>query len=146
MDYTEGKMGRVFIVRVDHDEDVLIELQDLAENENIKSAFFYMLGAAGSADVVTGPKEKCLPPEVNMTSFHDARELLGAGNIFFEDGKPKVHVHAAAGNKNDIVMGCLRNHIEVFMVMEIVIFEITGITAERVYDKDIGFSPLRFYQ
>ncbi|TFH41699.1 MAG: DUF296 domain-containing protein [ANME-2 cluster archaeon] len=146
MDYTEGKMGRVFIVRVDHDEDILIELQDLAKNENIKSAFFYMLGAAGSADVVTGPKEKSLPPDVDMTSFDDARELLGTGNIFLQDGSPKIHLHAAAGNRNGMIMGCLRNHTEVFMVMEIVIFEITGITAERVYDKDIGFSPLRFYQ
>ncbi|HUV82372.1 MAG TPA: DUF296 domain-containing protein [archaeon] len=146
MDYTEGKMGRVFIVRVDHDEDILIELQDLARNENIKSAFFYMLGAAGSADVVTGPKEKCLPPDVDMTEFDDARELLGAGNIFLQDGIPKIHLHAAAGNKSGMIMGCLRNHTEVFMVMEIVIFEISGITAERVLDKDIGFSPLRFYQ
>jgi predicted DNA-binding protein with PD1-like motif len=45
MDYTQGKLGRVFVARIDHEEDLLFELEDLAVNENIRSAFFYLLGA-----------------------------------------------------------------------------------------------------
>jgi len=43
-------------------------------------------------------------------------------------------------------MGCFREFTEVFMVIEIVIFEIEGIAAERVFDEYIGFSPIRFYR
>jgi predicted DNA-binding protein with PD1-like motif len=146
MDYTQGKLGRVFVARIDHEEDLLFELEDLAVNENIRSAFFFLLGATGGASVVTGPKEKRIPPEVTRAHVENASEILGVGNIFREDDKPKIHIHASACNGGDIVMGCFREFTEVFMVIEIVIFEIEGIAAERVFDKDIGFSLMRFYE
>ena len=145
MDYTQGNMGRVFVARIDHGEDLLSELEDLAVNEDIKSAFFFMLGATGGAHVVTGPKHKSLPPEVTSRRFEDAKELLGLGDIFWEDDKPKIHLHASACSGSEIIMGCFREFTEVFMVMEIVIFEVEGIKAERIRDKDIGFSPVRFF-
>jgi predicted DNA-binding protein with PD1-like motif len=146
MDYTQGKMGRVFVARIDHKEDLLSELQDLAVNEDIKSAFFSLLGATGGAKMVTGPKQKSLPPDVNIRQFDDAKEVLGIGNIFWEDGKPKIHLHASVSSSNETLMGCFREFTEVFMVIEVMIFEIEGIMAERIHDPDIGFSPVRFFQ
>lgn len=145
MDYTQGNMGRVFVARVDHGEDLLSELEDLALNEDIKSAFFFMLGATGGAHVVTGPKHKSLPPDVTSERFESAKELLGVGNIFQDCGKPKIHFHASASSGSGSIMGCFREFTEVFMVMEIVIFEVEGIKAERIRDEDIGFSPVRFF-
>jgi len=81
MDYQKGYIKRVFIVRVDHNEDLLSELSELALKEQIKSAFFIMLGAMGSAQLVTGPKEKTVPPAVVWSSFDDAKEIIGVGNI-----------------------------------------------------------------
>ena len=144
MDYTQGKMGRVFVARIDHEEDLLHELEELVVNEDIRSAFFFLLGATGGASVVTGPKEKCIPPEVTRTQVDNASEIMGVGNIFWEGDKPKIHVHASACNGSDIVMGCFREFTEVFMVIEIVIFEIEGIAAARVFDEYIGFSPIKF--
>jgi len=146
MDYTQGRLGRVFVARIDHEEDLLSELEDLAVNEDIRSAFFFLLGATGGASVVTGPKEKCIPPEITRTHLGNASEIMGLGNIFWEEGKPKIHIHASACSGSNIVMGCFREFTEVFMVIEIVIFEIEDIVAERVFDKDIGFSPMRFYR
>ena len=146
MDYTQGKLGRVFVARIDHEEDLLSEMKDLAVNEDIRSAFFFLLGATGGASVVTGPKEKCIPPEVTRTQVKNASEIMGVGNVFWEDGKPKIHIHASACSGSDIVMGCFREFTEVFMVIEVVIFEIEGIVAERMFDEDIGFSPIRFYR
>ena len=146
MDYAQGKLGRVFVARIDHEEDLLVELENMAVNENIRSAFFFLLGATGGANVVTGPKEKCIPPEVTRTQIDNASEVLGVGNIFLEDDKPKIHIHASACSGSDIVMGCFREFTEVFMVIEIVIFEIEGIAAKRMFDEDIGFSPMKFYR
>ena len=146
MDYAEGKLGRIFVARIDHGEDFLVELEDLAINEHITSAFFFLLGAAGSADVVVGPKSNNLPPEITWSQFDDARELLGVGNIFCDSGRPKVHLHAAVGKEGEFIMGCIREHSEVFMVIEVVIFEMERIMAERVVDNDLGFAPIRFFR
>ena len=144
MDYTQGKLGRVFVARIDHEEDLLSELKYLVVNKDIRSAFFFLLGATGGASVVTGPKEKCIPPEVTRTQVDNASEIMGVGNIFWEGNKPKIHIHASTCSGSDIVMGCFREFTEVFMVIEIVIFEIEGIAAARVFDEYIGFSPIRF--
>lgn len=143
MDYRKGSVRRVFAVRVDHGEDVIDELCGLALKEDISSAFFIMLGAMGSAELVTGPKEKVVPPVTVWSAFNDAREVVGAGNIFRENGSPKIHLHGAAGSGKGIVMGCIRKKAQAFMVVEIFIVEM-DIQAERVFDEKIGFSPMRF--
>ncbi len=144
MDYQKGYIKRVFIVRVDHNEDLLSELSELALKEQIKSAFFIMLGAMGSAQLVTGPKEKTVPPAVVWSSFDDAKEIIGVGNIVWENNTPKIHLHATAGSSKGISMGCIRKKAKAFMVVEIFIIE-TDITAERVFNKNIGFSQMSFH-
>ncbi len=143
MDYRKGSIGRIFAVRIEHGEDVLAELSGLAVKEDIKSAFLIMLGAMGNADLVIGPKDKVTPPEVVWSKFNDAREIMGAGNIFWENGSPKIHLHGAAGNRSGMTMGCIRKQAEAFMVVEVFIMEM-DIEAERRYDEKIGFSPIIF--
>jgi len=143
MDYRKGSIGRIFAVRIDHGEDVLGELSGLAVKEEIRSAFFIMLGAMGSADLVTGPKEKVVPPTIVWSKFNDAREILGAGDIFWENGAPKIHLHGAAGSSNGITMGCIRKAAQAFMVLEVFIVEM-DIAAQRVFNEKIGFSPMTF--
>ncbi|MGB8218281.1 MAG: DUF296 domain-containing protein [Candidatus Methanoperedens sp.] len=143
MDYRTGSIGRLFAVRIDHGEDVIAEICKLASKENINSAFFVMLGAMAEAELVTGPKEKSVPPITVWSAFDDAREIVGAGNIFRENGAPKVHLHGAAGNSKNMIMGCFRKKAQAFMVVEIFIVEM-DIAAERVFDEKLGTSPIRF--
>lgn len=143
MDYRKGSIGRVFTVRIDHGEDVFGELSGLALKENISSAFFIMLGAMGSAKLVTGPEEKVIPPTVVWSEFNDVHEIIGAGNIFLENGSPKIHLHGAAGSSKGITMGCIRKEASAFMVVEVFIVEM-DIAAKRIFDGKIGFSPIRF--
>ena len=143
MDYRKGSIGRVFAVRIDHGEDVLGELSGLAVKEGIRSAFFIMLGAMGSADLVTGPKDKVVPPTVVWSKFDDAREILGAGNIFWENDAPKIHLHGAAGSSRGMTMGCIRKAAQAFMVLEVFIVEM-DIVAQRVFNEKIGFSLMAF--
>ena len=143
MDYRKGSIGRIFAVRIDHGEDVLGELSGLAVKEEIRSAFFIMLGAMGSADLVTGPKDKVVPPTIVWSKFDDAREILGAGDIFWENGAPKIHLHGAAGSSKGITMGCIRKAAQAFMVLEVFIVEM-DIAARRVFNEKIGFSPMTF--
>jgi predicted DNA-binding protein with PD1-like motif len=143
MDYRKGSIRRIFAVRIDHGDDILSELSGLAIKEDIRSAFFIMIGAVGSADLVTGPKEKVVPPMTVWSSFDDAREILGAGNIFWENDAPKIHLHACTGNSKNMVMGCIRKKAEVFMVVEVFIIEM-DILAERIFNETMGVSPIIF--
>lgn len=98
MEYTKGRIGRVFTVRVDHGDDLILELIKLAELEKIESAVFMLLGALREGKLVTGPKENRRPPEPVWTGFNDAHEILGIGDIFQENGKPKIHLHAGTAS------------------------------------------------
>ncbi len=143
MDYRKGSIERIFVARIDHGEDLLKELNRLAVREDIRSAFFMILGAAGKAQLVTGPKEKSVPPVTVWSAFDDVREIVGAGNIFLENGAPKIHLHAVAGSSRGLTMGCIRKEAEAFMVLEVFIIE-TDIKAERVVNEKMGFSPITF--
>ncbi len=144
MEYSKGRIGRVFTVRVDHGDDLILELIKLAELEKIESAVFMLLGALREGKLVTGPKENIRPPEPVWAGFNDAHEILGIGNIFQENGKPKIHLHAGTAREDSVKLGCLRGESEVFMVVEVFIFELEGISARRVMDAEQGFSPVNF--
>jgi predicted DNA-binding protein with PD1-like motif len=144
MEYAKGRIGRVFTVRIDHNDDLIMELIKLAELENIESAFFTLLGASREGKLVTGPKESVIPPEPVWSGFDDVHEILGIGNIFLEDGRPKIHLHVGAGRGDSIKLGCMRGQSEVFMVVEAFVFEVEGISARRVADKEKGFAPVKF--
>lgn len=146
MEYAKGRIGRVFTVRVDHGDDLILELIKLAELERIESAVFMLLGALKEAKLVTGPKESITPPEPVWFGFNDAHEILGIGDIFLMDGKPKIHLHAGAGRGDNVKLGCLRGESEVFMVIEVFVFELEGFSARRIADKEQGFSPVDFEQ
>ncbi|HJH30937.1 MAG TPA: DUF296 domain-containing protein [Methanosarcinaceae archaeon] len=144
MEYTKGTIGRVFIARVDHGDDLLVELEKLAKIENIESAMFTLLGAVGEAKLVTGPKENIMPPDPMWTEYNDVHEVVGVGNIFSENGNPKIHLHTAAGRGDRAKVGCMRGDSKTFMVLEVFIMEICGISASRVFDSSKGFAQLQF--
>ena len=146
MEYAKGRIGRVFTVRIDHGDDLILELIKLAELEHIESAVFMLLGALKEAKLVTGPKENMTPPELVWSGFNDAHEILGIGDIFLKDGKPKIHLHAGAGRGDNVKVGCLRGENKVFMVVEVFVLELDGIFARRIEDKEQGFAPVRFEQ
>jgi len=150
MEYRTGRIGRVIIARVDHGEDLLAELTKLAESERIDQAFFVAIGAIGDAQIVTGPKEATIPPDPMWHRVADAHEVLGVGNILRkggedgEDGEPAIHLHAALGRSEGSLVGCLRDSVETYLTVEIVILEVTGVLAERAYDDALGVARMMF--
>jgi predicted DNA-binding protein with PD1-like motif len=144
MEYAKGKIGRVFIVRIDQGDDLILELIKLAELEHIESAVFTLLGALKEGKLVTGPRKDITPPELLWTKFDNVHEILGIGSIFPQDGKPVIHLHAGTGRGEDVKIGCLRRESEVFMTVEAYVFELDGISARRIKDEEQGFAPISF--
>ncbi|ADE37485.1 PPC domain-containing DNA-binding protein [Methanohalophilus mahii] len=144
MEYREGKIGRVFVLRVDDGEDILESITALAEEKEIEKAFLFMLGACRTANLVTGPLKDMIPPEPLWNSFVDPHEIIGIGNIMLENKKPVVHLHTGLGRDGKASIGCMRKYNEAFMVTEILLLEIDGMDAVRKFDSKRGFAPINF--
>ncbi len=137
-------MGRVFVARFDEGDDFLTELTNLVRRENIRCAWFHLIGGLRKADVVTGPQQPVVPPEPVWDRVDGAREVLGSGSIFWDGAEPRMHLHAALGHDGETLTGCVRKGTQVYLVLEMYIIELDGFDASRPWSEEGGFYRLTF--
>ncbi len=145
MQFTEAKMGRVFILRL-HDGDHLPDvLESFAAQNKVNSALcFFIGGAKKDSRVVVGPKgDGSLPVDPVVTLLSGVSETCGVGTIFInEEGKPTLHMHASFGRGEKAITGCVRKGVDVWLIGEVVMLELADATAQRIVDKETGFELL----
>jgi predicted DNA-binding protein with PD1-like motif len=145
MQFTEAKIGRVFVLRL-HDGDHLPDaLEIFAAQNKLKSALcFFIGGAKKDSRVVVGPKgDGSLPVEPALTLLSGVSEVCGVGTIFTnENGKPTLHMHASFGRGEKAITGCLRKGVDVWLIGEVIMLELTSASVRRVIDKETGFELL----
>lgn len=144
MDYRTGSIGRVLTIRFDNDEDFLEGLKELAVKESIKCAWFQILGAVKQADVVIGPKEPVMPPDPVWSKVDEPREAIGTGSVYMDGEAPIIHLHAALGNHGETLTACVRKETRVYLILEVILFELNGIHADRPWWEEGGFNRLTF--
>ncbi len=144
MEYRSGNVGRVLVIRFDDGDDFLGELVRVIKAEHIRNGWFQVLGGLREAGVVTGPKEPVMPPEPIWRELSGAREVLGAGSVFWEENEPRIHLHAALGHHGETLTGCVRKGTKVYLVLELVLFELLGFDAGRPWSEEKGFNILTF--
>ena len=143
MIYQEGKLGRVFLVKFEHDDDLLKELKFFLQQEKINTGILYLIGALKEADIVVGPRECVIPPVAISWHLNDGREIMGLGTIFpDEEGNPVAHIHSAFGREGSGIIGCLRDHARVYLLVEAIIIEMEGIEAKRLFNRDYNIKIL----
>lgn len=145
MRYSEAKLSRVFILRLEDGEILHEAVEKFALDHSIKAAGLIALGGADKGSrLVVGPEkgrsQKLIPMEIVLD---DVFEMSGTGTIFPDkDGRPILHMHAAFGREDKARTGCVRRGIKVWHVMEVVITEYTGTEAKRLPDELTGFELL----
>jgi predicted DNA-binding protein with PD1-like motif len=145
MQFTEAKLGRVFVLRLHHGDRLPDVLESFATEKNVSTALcFFLGGAKEKSRVVVGPKDGyASPPEPMVTLLDGVHEACGVGTIFAdEEGKPKLHMHASFGRKQNTVTGCVRMGVGVWQIGEVIVLELTGAQARRVIDKKTNFEFL----
>jgi predicted DNA-binding protein with PD1-like motif len=135
MQYTEGQLGRVFIVRIDDGEDMLVSLRQFILDKGIHAGSILFLGALMSGRMVTGPEEPVIPPTPHFVMFEGGWEVFGLGTIYMGEGGPHIHYHASVGRAGHALTGCLREKATTYLIVEAVIQEFTGLSARREFDK-----------
>jgi predicted DNA-binding protein with PD1-like motif len=144
MEYAVGKTGRVIAARLFEGEDLYESIHKIAVSENIKSAAVFITGGFREANVVVGPKQE--EPKVigEFKNFAGPGEVLGVGTIYCDKDQPKLHIHTAIGKADEVMVGCPRDGTKAFLILEVTIIEIDGLTAERKFDAKTGLNLLRF--
>ena len=128
-------MGRVFVLRMDHGEDLIESLHKFLKEKKIESCAALFLGALRDGRAVTGPKSPVIPPTPNFEAYDSAWEVFGMATIYPSVQGPKMHIHSAMGRGRQSLTGCIRDKAEVYLIVEAVLFEICGLEAERVWDE-----------
>ncbi len=145
MNFTEAKLGRVFVLRL-HDGDHLPDvLETFASEHSMKSAIcFFVGGAKDNSRIVVGPRnDDVIPPEPMITLLEGVHEVCGLGTIFADEkGRPKLHMHASFGRKEETITGCVRMGVDVWRIGEIIVLELTDTDCFRAIDKETRFEFL----
>jgi len=141
MKASEGKIGRVFVVRLEDGDVVPDCLEHFAAEKSIKSGHVVLIGGIGGGEVVAGPRKSDeMPPDPIHLPVDGAHEVVGLGIIAPDrDGRPVLHIHASLGRAGKTLTGCLRPGVSTWLVGEAIIYEITGTTAQRLPDEESGF-------
>jgi predicted DNA-binding protein with PD1-like motif len=135
MQYTEGQLGRIFMVRIDDGEDMLESLHRFIRDKGVHAGSIIFLGALMNGRMVTGPEEPVIPAVPHFVLFEGGWEIFGVGTIYTGEGGPHIHYHASVGRSGHALTGCLREEAVTYLIVEAVVMEFTGLTARREFDK-----------
>ena len=145
MDYCEAQFGRIFVLRLHHSEVLHETIEKFASEKAIQNALcFFLGGAKDQSKVVVGPKDSdAMPPIPTVALLKGAHECVGIGTIFInEKSTPQLHMHASFGRNEKALTGCVRMGVDVWLIGEVVILELTGCGAKRIRDTRSGFEIL----
>jgi predicted DNA-binding protein with PD1-like motif len=132
MVYAKFDLGRNFLVRAEHNSDLVQFVTELAEKERIIVAAFTAIGALKRAKLEFYDQEKHEYQEITLDSPQEIASCIG--NISVKDGKPFVHAHAVLADKNGNTKA---GHLleGVVFAAEVHLRELKGAKLERKYDK-----------
>jgi predicted DNA-binding protein with PD1-like motif len=134
----EGKLGRVFVVRLEPDDPIPGCLEDFAAEKKIRFGQVVFIGGIYRGNIVAGPRVTADPePDPIVLPVSEAHETMAAGLIApDENGRPVLHMHGALGRAGQTTAGCFQRGLSVWLVGEAVIHEILSeADAARAMDK-----------
>jgi len=146
MQYSEGTLGRVFVIRLEHGEAMPQVLEELAAARGVRSGIAIMVGGLDDGGrIVVGPEDGAALPAVPVVrALRGVHEVVAVGTLIPDaQGKPMLHMHAACGRGEETETGCIRAGVAAWHVLEIVLIEINGLDAARLPDAATGFHLLQ---
>lgn len=146
MRYSQAQPGRIFILRLEDGDILHATIENFARQQNIRAAALLVLGGADAGSrLVVGPTETrglpVVPMELDLPAAH---EITGVGTLFPDEaGQPYLHMHIAGGRQDQAVVGCVRQGVKTWYVLEVVLYELTETTARRMHEDPPGFTLLQ---
>jgi predicted DNA-binding protein with PD1-like motif len=145
MKAVEGGMGRVFMLRLEHDDPLPQCIEEFASEKRIRLAQVVFHGGVYSGNLVAGPRKTEEPKPVPIVlPVNEANEAVAAGIIApDENGSPILHMHGSLGRSGQTMSGCFQKGVKVWLVGEAVIYEILSESGvARVLNNEAGLKLL----
>ena len=141
---TQGRVGRVFVLRLDDGDIIPRCIEEFALDNRITAGQVLLVGGIGKGEVVVGPHNSNeMPPQPMMLPVDGAHEVVGVGLLAPDEaGKPVLHIHGAMGRSGQTLTGCLRPGVSIWLVGEVIIYEILDVKMVRRPDRKSGFTLL----
>jgi uncharacterized protein len=146
MQYREGRLGRVFILRLEDGERLNDTIENFASEQKLSHGLAFFLGGSGDGSkVVVGPEAGRADIIPMIHALQGSQEVLALGTLIpNESGEAVLHMHAAAGREGKATVGCTRAGVDVWLIGEVVLLEILGAeAARRQKDPATGFQLLK---
>lgn len=144
MQAAEGRLGRVFVLRLEDGDRIPDVIEAYAAEQGVSRAMCTMLGGLGGGMLVVGPEDPEADPIVPKTiPLPGVHEVAAVGTLFpDESGTPKLHMHLTAGRDTEVLMGCCRKGVTVWRIVEAVLVELVGVPMSRKVHPTFGFEVL----
>jgi predicted DNA-binding protein with PD1-like motif len=145
----EGRIGRVFVLRLDHDDPLPQCIEEFAAEKKIRLAQVAFHGGIYRGNLVAGPRKTEDPKPVPIVlPVNEANESVASGFIApDEDGKPVLHMHGSLGRAGKTQTGCFQKGVTVWLVGEAVINEIISESeVARVLNEKAGIQLLEILE
>jgi len=145
MKYTQARLGRALVLRLEDGDVVHRCVEEAARREGISRAAVLLVGGADEGSrLVVGPEDGradlIVPMEYVLGGVH---EMAGVGTLFPDaSGRPVLHLHAAFGRGEEAHAGCIRRGVCTWIVGEVILIELAGSEAVRRLDRASGFDLL----
>lgn len=140
MEYSEGRLARVFVIRMEEGEEMIGSLARFLAEKWVESGIVHFLGALREGRLIMGPREARVPPGPPFVEdLEGGWEIFGLGTVYpGEGGAPSIHIHASVGRAGRGLTGCLRERAQAYLVVEAVVFEVVSLRARRSVDERTG--------
>jgi len=140
----EGKIGRVFVIKLEDNDEIPKCIERFASQKGISAGHVILVGGIKSGEVVVGPRHsEEMPPDPMLLPIDGAHEVVGIGVLAPDkDGKPILHIHASLGRSGQTMCGCLRLGVKTWLIGEAILYEITDVNVARIKHEQSGFELL----
>jgi len=138
MKAAEGRIGRVFVLRLENDDLLPQCIEEFAAQKGIRLAQVIFHGGIYRGNLVAGPTKTEDPKPVPIVlPVKEAHESSAVGFIApSEDGSPILHMHGSLGRSEKAISGCFQKGVKVWLVGEAVVYEIlSDLAVARLTDR-----------
>jgi predicted DNA-binding protein with PD1-like motif len=145
MKFSQGFIGRLFVIRLEDGDRLPDSIEVFASSHFVQRGLCFFLGGIGDeSTIVVGPKNgEEMPPEPVLFKLKDVHEVVGVGTLFPDkNGTPRLHAHASFGRGGEAKTGCIRPGINTWKVAEVILIELSGNCGIRAIDDETGFELL----
>lgn len=144
MKTAEGQLGRVFLIRLEDGDVIPGSIERFAADNGVSVGFALFVGSADKGKLVAGSENPSARPlNPLLASIEGLHEGSAVGVLApAEDGKPVLAMHGSFGRAEKSMTGGFRAGVSTWMTGEVVLYEVLGTHARRVFDKDQGLAFL----